>query len=274
MTFNTAQAVNDAGQILVWSDAEEVFTPNATSYLLTPAIARRRQPRRPVDINDLTIVLANYGQTGHELEPRRVHRRRHGGHQRPDYRAGAYDDSTGSAAARNGGRARARHAGAARGRIGRSAGVGRPEAKVAVGTVRFQRAAERRCACQAGRSATAGRFSSACRQDSQISQGTSEHDQVACGDIGFDFGGCSGSCCRGICSGRRLGYYCTQLIGYSNDIYGTPPLLSYGESLLANGSVVGETFNQRDPTFPPGAYAATWNASGSITSRVSFGVGV
>ena len=41
-----------------------------------------------VDINDLTIVLANYNQTRHDLGPGRVHRQRHGGHQRPDDRAG------------------------------------------------------------------------------------------------------------------------------------------------------------------------------------------
>ena len=40
-----------------------------------------------VDINDLTIVLTNFGQTGHDLEPGRLHRRRHGRHQRPDDRA-------------------------------------------------------------------------------------------------------------------------------------------------------------------------------------------
>ena len=34
-----------------------------------------------VDINDLTIVLANYNRTGIDVEPGRVHWRRHGGHQ-------------------------------------------------------------------------------------------------------------------------------------------------------------------------------------------------
>ena len=41
-----------------------------------------------VDINDLTIVLANYGRDRHGVEPGRIYRRRHGGHQRPDHRAG------------------------------------------------------------------------------------------------------------------------------------------------------------------------------------------
>ena len=41
-----------------------------------------------VDINDLTIVLAHYGQTGMTWSHGRVHRRRHGGYQRLDHRAG------------------------------------------------------------------------------------------------------------------------------------------------------------------------------------------
>jgi hypothetical protein len=36
VTFDCAQAVNDAGQILVWSEASSVDTTNVTSYLLTP----------------------------------------------------------------------------------------------------------------------------------------------------------------------------------------------------------------------------------------------
>ena len=36
VTFNTAQAVNDLGQILVWSDGSSEATTGVTSYLLTP----------------------------------------------------------------------------------------------------------------------------------------------------------------------------------------------------------------------------------------------
>ncbi len=89
VTFNTAQAVNDAGQILVCSDSEEVFTPNATSYLLTPAIARRRQSRRPSRHQRLDHRAGALRPDRHELGTGRVHRRRHGGHQRLDHRAGA-----------------------------------------------------------------------------------------------------------------------------------------------------------------------------------------
>ena len=39
-----------------------------------------------VDINDLTIVLADFGRSGDDVGPRRLHRRRHGGHQRFDHR--------------------------------------------------------------------------------------------------------------------------------------------------------------------------------------------
>ena len=41
-----------------------------------------------VDINDLTIVLANYGQTGMEWAQGEFTGERHGGHQRPDDRVG------------------------------------------------------------------------------------------------------------------------------------------------------------------------------------------
>ena len=41
-----------------------------------------------VDINDLTIVLSDFGQTGMTLGHGRFYRRRQGGHQRPDHRAG------------------------------------------------------------------------------------------------------------------------------------------------------------------------------------------
>ena len=41
-----------------------------------------------VDINDLTIVLAHYGQTDMTWKPGRLQQRRQGGHQRPDHRPG------------------------------------------------------------------------------------------------------------------------------------------------------------------------------------------
>ena len=39
-----------------------------------------------VDINDLTIVLSNYGKIGATSVPGRLHRQRESGHQRPDHR--------------------------------------------------------------------------------------------------------------------------------------------------------------------------------------------
>ena len=64
VTFNVAQAVNDAGQILVWSNGWSNDIEDCKSYLLTPAIAGDANLDGKVDINDLTIVLAHYNQTG------------------------------------------------------------------------------------------------------------------------------------------------------------------------------------------------------------------
>jgi hypothetical protein len=64
VTFNMAVAVNDAGQILVWSQGSQDANPSVTSYLLSPAIPGDANMDQKVDINDLTIVLAHYGQTG------------------------------------------------------------------------------------------------------------------------------------------------------------------------------------------------------------------
>ena len=40
-----------------------------------------------VDVNDLTIVLSNFGKTRHDVEQGRLQLRRQSGHQRPDHRA-------------------------------------------------------------------------------------------------------------------------------------------------------------------------------------------
>jgi hypothetical protein len=68
VTFNVAQAVNDAGQILVWSNGwSEDPTDgnyNCESYLLTPALPGDANLDGKVDVNDLTIVLSHFGQTG------------------------------------------------------------------------------------------------------------------------------------------------------------------------------------------------------------------
>jgi hypothetical protein len=55
-----AIAINDAGQILVMNGG----FGGGQSYLLTPATPGDANLDGQVDINDLTIVLANYGQTG------------------------------------------------------------------------------------------------------------------------------------------------------------------------------------------------------------------
>ncbi len=68
MKFNAAEAVNDAGQILVWSggyDQQPTDGPYVCkSYLLTPAVPGDANLDGKVDINDLTIVLAHYNQSG------------------------------------------------------------------------------------------------------------------------------------------------------------------------------------------------------------------
>jgi hypothetical protein len=66
VTFNFCQGLNDAGQILVWAGGYLGGNDNGgcTSYVLTPAIPGDANLDGKVDINDLTIVLAHYGQTG------------------------------------------------------------------------------------------------------------------------------------------------------------------------------------------------------------------
>ena len=68
VTFNVAQAVNDAGQILVWSNGWSEDTTACTSYLLTPALPGDANVDGRVDVNDLTVVLTNFGQTGMSWE--------------------------------------------------------------------------------------------------------------------------------------------------------------------------------------------------------------
>ena len=62
VTFDFCEGVNDAGQILVWSGSTGTDTDR--SFLLTPALPGDANLDGKVDINDLTIVLAHYGQTG------------------------------------------------------------------------------------------------------------------------------------------------------------------------------------------------------------------
>ena len=64
VTFNYAQSVNDAGDILVWSEGNYDYTADAISYLLTPALFGDANVDGRVDVNDLTIVLSHFGQTG------------------------------------------------------------------------------------------------------------------------------------------------------------------------------------------------------------------
>ncbi len=64
VTFNFAAGVNDAGQILVWSGVGLSDDGVGTSYLLTPALPGDANLDGRVDVNDLTIVLSHFGQTG------------------------------------------------------------------------------------------------------------------------------------------------------------------------------------------------------------------
>jgi hypothetical protein len=63
VTFNYAAGLNDAGQILVWAGGTQ-DGQDFKSYLLTPALPGDANLDGRVDINDLTIVLAHYGQNG------------------------------------------------------------------------------------------------------------------------------------------------------------------------------------------------------------------
>ena len=65
VTFNYCAGLNDAGQILVWANGSfSAINGGMTSYLLTPAMPGDANLDGKVDINDLTVVLANYNQTG------------------------------------------------------------------------------------------------------------------------------------------------------------------------------------------------------------------
>ena len=64
---------------------------NGDAFLLTPLEPGDANGDGKVDINDLTIVLANFSQTRHDLDRRASSpATRHRGHQRPDDRAGNY----------------------------------------------------------------------------------------------------------------------------------------------------------------------------------------
>ena len=62
VTFDFCEGVNDAGQILVWSGSTGNYTDR--SFLLTPGLAGDANLDGRVDINDLTIVLSHFGQSG------------------------------------------------------------------------------------------------------------------------------------------------------------------------------------------------------------------
>ena len=64
VTFNFAAGLSDAGQILVWSGVGLNDDAVGTSYLLTPALPGDANLAGKVDVNDLTIVLSHFGQTG------------------------------------------------------------------------------------------------------------------------------------------------------------------------------------------------------------------
>jgi hypothetical protein len=67
VTFNYCEGLDDAGQILVWANGQwpEEFDPGnkTASYLLTPALRGDANLDGKVDINDLTVVLTNFGRT-------------------------------------------------------------------------------------------------------------------------------------------------------------------------------------------------------------------
>ena len=87
MQMGTEPCINDKCQISVYGVAfDSAIDCSLHSYLLSP-VAGDANLDGKVDINDLTIVLTNYGQTGMSWSHGRLQRRRQGGHQRPDHRA-------------------------------------------------------------------------------------------------------------------------------------------------------------------------------------------
>ena len=60
-TLNSATAINDKGQIVGYGNDP---ANQSHAFLLTPATPGDANLDGQVDINDLTIVLTNFGQTG------------------------------------------------------------------------------------------------------------------------------------------------------------------------------------------------------------------
>ena len=91
--LNAGVCVNDSGQIAGFGTYPSQSGSGAggvyKAFLLTPAISGDANLDGRVDINDLTIVLAHYGQSRRRPGPRATSTATAGRHQRPDHRAGA-----------------------------------------------------------------------------------------------------------------------------------------------------------------------------------------
>ena len=85
--LNVAYGISPNGHYIV-GDGTVASTGYTYGFLLTAAIPGDANGDGKVDINDLTIVLAHYNQTGQTWANGRVHRRRHGRYQRPHHRVG------------------------------------------------------------------------------------------------------------------------------------------------------------------------------------------
>ena len=134
IVWTAATAINDAGQMLVQGalTGAPYGSPVSATCILTPALPGDANLDGTVDINDLTIVLAHYGQTGMTWSAGRVHRRRHGGHQRPHDRAGQLQQER-RGVGRHGRRARAVVSCSAGHRRSRMAGLRRAETQAKIG---------------------------------------------------------------------------------------------------------------------------------------------
>ena len=86
-TLCNAGAINASGQIIGNAQVNGVSPPTDIAFLLTPLEPGDANGDGRVDVNNLTIVLTNFGQTGADLEPGRLQRQRHGQRQRPHDRA-------------------------------------------------------------------------------------------------------------------------------------------------------------------------------------------